>query len=246
MLEGRYALVTGASGGIGRAIALALARQGAAVAVHYNGNQERAQRVKQEILDMGGRAELFCGNVADYGQCGELISSVADAFGRLDILVNNAGITRDDLVIRMSEEAFDQVINTNLKGCFNCIHFAGRRMLKQRYGRIVNISSVSGVAGNAGQANYAASKAGIIGLTKAVARELGSKNITVNAIAPGYVKTEMTDRLPEKVKAQILEQIPMKRFAEPEDIAACAAFLASDQAAYMTGQVMVVDGGMVM
>lgn len=238
--------MTGASGGIGRAIALAYARNGADVAVHYNGSQEKALAVKQEILDLGGRAEVFQGDLADFDSGRRLFEEVLKTFGRIDILVNNAGITRDGLVLHMSEEDFDAVLDTNLKGCFHGVRFAGRQMLKQRYGRIINISSVSGVAGNAGQANYAASKAGIIGLTKSVARELAARNITVNAIAPGYVETPMTSVLSDKVKEQALGNIPMGRFAKPEDIAGAAVFLASDMAGYITGQVLVVDGGMCM
>lgn len=246
MLKGKTALVTGASGGIGKAIAIAFAKQGAFVAIHYRGNQEKAMEVLEEIHSMGGTAELFQGDISDFEQCQQLFKDVLQKFGRLDILVNNAGITRDGLILNMSEEAFDAVIDTNLKGCFLGIRMACRQMLKQKYGRIINISSVSGVAGNAGQANYAASKAGIIGLTKSVAKELAGRNITVNAIAPGYVKTAMTDVLPDKVKEKTLEAIPMGRFAEPEDIANAAVFLASDMASYITGQVLVVDGGMVM
>lgn len=246
MLRGNVALVTGASGGIGRAIALAYACNGARLALHYHGNREKAEKLRQEIMENGGEAEIFGCDVADFAACKEMIEAVTAHFGRIDILVNNAGITRDGLLMSMSEEAFDAVVDTNLKGCFNCMRFASRQMLRQRYGRILNISSVSGVAGNAGQANYAASKAGMIGLTKTAARELAARNVTVNAIAPGYVKTEMTDKLSDKVKEQILQQIPAGRFAEPEDIAGAAVFLASDQAAYITGQVLVVDGGMVM
>lgn len=246
MLKGKVALVTGTSGGIGRAIALAYARNGAKVALHYHGNQAKAEAICQEITDQGGEAEIFCCNVADFAACKKLIEAVIARFGRIDILVNNAGITKDGLLMSMSEDAFDAVLDTNLKGCFNCMRFASRQMLKQRSGRILNISSVSGVAGNAGQANYAASKAGMIGLTKTAARELAARNVTVNAIAPGYVKTEMTEKLSDKVKEQVLGQIPMNRFAEPEDIAGVAVFLASDLASYITGQVLIVDGGMVM
>lgn len=245
MLKGKVALVTGASGGIGRAVALAYAKNGAAVAIHYRGNQEKAEEVRQEIEALGGTAELFCCDVADFEAAKELIDGVVKHFGRIDILVNNAGITKDGLLMGMSEADFDMVIDTNLKGCFNCMRFASRQMLRQKSGRIINVSSVSGVAGNAGQANYAASKAGMIGLTKSAAKELAGRSITVNAIAPGYVKTAMTDKLSEQVKNQVLSQIPMGRYAEPEDIAGAAVFLASDMASYITGQVLVVDGGMV-
>ena len=246
MLEGKVAVVTGASGGIGRAIALAFGKAGASVAVHYNGNEAKAAAVKAEIEEAGGKAEIFRCNVADFDACSDFIKSVVKTFGKIDILVNNAGITRDGLVMGMSEEDFDAVIDTNLKGSFNCIRFASRQMMRKKYGRIINITSVSGVAGNAGQANYSASKAGLIGLTKSVAKDLASRNITANAIAPGFVKTEMTDVLSDEVKEAAMKQIPLGRFAEPEDIANAAVFLASDMASYITGQVLLVDGGMVM
>lgn len=246
MLEGKVAVVTGASGGIGRAIALAFGKAGASVAVHYNGNEAKAAAVKAEIEEAGGKAEIFRCNVADFDACKDFIKSVVKTFGKIDILVNNAGITRDGLVMGMSEEDFDAVIDTNLKGSFNCIRFASRQMMRKKYGRIINITSVSGVAGNAGQANYSASKAGLIGLTKSVAKELASRNITANAIAPGFVKTEMTEVLSDDVKEAAMKQIPLGRFAEPEDIANAAVFLASDMASYITGQVLLVDGGMVM
>ena len=246
MLEGKVAVVTGASGGIGRAIALAFGKAGASVAVHYNGNEAKAAAVKAEIEEAGGKAEIFRCNVEDFEACSDFIKSVVKTFGKIDILVNNAGITRDGLVMGMSEEDFDAVIDTNLKGSFNCIRFASRQMMRKKYGRIINITSVSGVAGNAGQANYSASKAGLIGLTKSVAKELASRNITANAIAPGFVKTEMTDVLSDEVKEAAMKQIPLGRFAEPEDIANAAVFLASDMASYITGQVLLVDGGMVM
>ena len=246
MLKGKTAIVTGASGGIGKAIAIALAKMGAMVAVHFHGNEEKALRVKEEIEAFGGKAEIFRANVADFKECDALISAVVKTFGSIDILVNNAGITKDGLLMAMSEADFDDVIDTNLKGAFQMIRFASRRMMKQRYGRIINVSSVSGVAGNAGQANYCASKAGIIGLTKSVAKELASRNITCNAVAPGFVETEMTEVLSEEVKQQARKQIPLGRFAKPEDIANAVAFLASERASYITGQVLVVDGGMVM
>lgn len=246
LLEGKTAIVTGASGGIGKAVAIALAKEGAAVAVHFHGNEEKALLVKKEIEEAGGKAEIFRANVVDFEECNALVKAVAKTFGSIDILVNNAGITKDGLLMAMSEADFDNVIDTNLKGCFQMIRFASRRMMKQRYGRIINVSSVSGVAGNAGQANYSASKAGIIGLTKSAAKELASRGITCNAIAPGFVKTEMTDVLSDEVKENAKKQIPLGRFAEPEDIANAAVFLASDKASYITGQVLLVDGGMVM
>lgn len=244
MLDGKIAVVTGASRGIGRAIALELASRGAFVVVNYNGSKDRAEEVKKEIEAAGGKAEVYQCNVSDFEKCQAFIQDVIKTYGRLDILVNNAGITRDGLLMKMSEEDFDKVIETNLKGTFNTIRFAPRQMLKQRSGRIINMSSVVGIAGNAGQANYASSKAGVIGLTKAVARELASRGITVNAIAPGFIETEMTAVLSDAVKEASVAQIPLGRFGKPEDIAKTAAFLASDDAGYITGQVIQVDGGM--
>lgn len=246
MLEGKVAIVTGASRGIGRQIALSMAREGAAVIVNYNGSAARAEEVVQEIRNAGGQAEAVQCNVSDYEKAQELINYVIGQYKRVDILVNNAGITRDNLLMKMSEEEFDAVIDTNLKGAFNCTKHVSRQMLRQKSGRIINISSVSGVMGNAGQANYCASKAGLIGLTKSVARELGSRGITVNAIAPGFIDTEMTSVLSEDVKKAMGEQIPLRRFGRPEDVAEAAVFLASDKAAYITGQVLCVDGGMAM
>lgn len=246
MLEGKTAIVTGASRGIGRAIARKLAAQGAAVVINYNGSQEKAREAQREIQESGGVASIYQCDVADYGQCEKFIQDVIKEYGSLDILVNNAGITKDGLLMKMSEEDFDKVIATNLKGAFNTIRFASRQMLKQRSGRIINMSSVSGVAGNAGQANYAASKAGIIGLTKAAARELASRGITVNAIAPGFIETDMTDVLADKVKEAAVAQIPLGKFGKPEQVAAAAAFLASEEAGYITGQTLHVDGGMAM
>ena len=244
LLEGKTAIVTGASGGIGKAIAIALEKEGASVAVHFHGNEEKALLVKKEIEEAGGKAEVFRANVADFEECNALVKAAAKTFGSIDILVNNAGITKDGLLMAMSEADFDDVIDTNLKGCFQMIRFASRRMMKQRYGRIINVSSVSGVAGNAGQANYCASKAGMIGLTKSAAKELASRGITCNAIAPGFVKTEMTDVLSDKVKEETLKNIPMGTFGEPEDVAKAAAFFASPEAKYITGQVLAIDGGM--
>lgn len=245
-LNGKTALVTGASRGIGRQIALTLAGYGAVVIVNYNGSAQKAEAVVKEIEENGGTAEAVQCNVSEYDKAQELISGIVKKYGRLDILVNNAGITRDNLIMKMSEEDFDAVVSTNLKGAFNCIKHVSRQMLKQKGGRIINISSVSGVIGNAGQANYCASKAGVIGLTKSVARELGSRGITANAVAPGFIKTEMTEGLPDSVKEAMGEQIPLKRFGETADVAEAVAFLASDAASYITGQVISVDGGMAM
>lgn len=246
MLTGKIAVVTGASRGIGRAIALKLAAEGAEVIVNYNGSKDRALEVKQKIEENGGSAEIYQCDVSDFEKCEAFITDIIKQHGRIDILVNNAGITRDGLLMKMSEEDFDRVLDTNLKGAFNTIRFASRQMLKQRNGRIINMASVVGVTGNAGQANYAASKAGIIGLTKAAARELALRGITVNAIAPGFIETDMTKDLTEKVKENSVSQIPLGKFGKPEHVAAAAAFLASEEADYITGQVLHVDGGMVM
>lgn len=246
MLAGKVALVTGASRGIGKAIACKLAREGAKVIINYNGSKEKAEAVKSEIEAAGGQAEVYQCDVSDYTACETFIQTVIKEEGSLDILVNNAGITKDGLLMKMSEEDFDKVLDINLKGAFNTIRFASRQMLRQKGGRIINMSSVVGVSGNAGQANYAASKAGVIGLTKAAARELASRGITVNAIAPGFIETDMTDVLSDKVKEASEAQIPLGHFGKPEDVAAAAAFLASEEARYITGQVLHVDGGMVM
>ena len=246
MLTGKVAVVTGASRGIGRQIAKTMAREGATVIVNYNGSAAKAEEVVAEITEAGGQAEAIQCNISDYAASQEFLANVISKYKRIDILVNNAGITKDNLLMKMSEEDFDAVLATNLKGAFNCTKHVSRQMLKQKSGRIINISSVSGVIGNAGQANYCASKAGVIGLTKSVARELGSRGITVNAIAPGFIETEMTEVLSEDVKKAMGDQIPLKRFGKTEDIAEMAAFLASDKAAYVTGQVISVDGGMAM
>jgi 3-oxoacyl-[acyl-carrier protein] reductase len=246
MLTGKTALVTGASRGIGRAIALALAEAGADVVVNYAGSEAAASEVVRNIEAMGRKAFKLQANVGAAGEAEELVRQTLEAFGRIDILVNNAGITRDNLIMRMKEEEFDDVINTNLKGVFNCIKAVTRPMMKQRSGRIINISSVVGVLGNPGQANYVAAKAGVIGLTKAAARELASRGITVNCVAPGFIETDMTDKLPEDTRSSLMAQIPLARLGRPEDIARVVRFLASDDAAYMTGQTLHVDGGMYM
>jgi len=246
MLEGKVALVTGASRGIGRAIALTLAEAGANVAVNYAGSEAAAAEVVQQIEAMGRKAVKIRANVAKADEVEEMVKFTLDHFGKLDILVNNAGITRDNLIMRMKEEEFDDVIDTNLKGVFNCIKAVTRPMMKQRSGKIINISSVVGVLGNPGQANYVAAKAGVIGLTKASARELASRGITVNCVAPGFIETDMTDKLTDELKEQMLKQIPLAKLGQPEHIARTVRFLASDDAAYMTGQTIHVDGGMYM
>lgn len=246
LLENKIAVVTGAGRGIGRGIALAMAREGAMVVVNYNGSKERAEEVVAEIEKNGGQAVAVQCNVSDFEQAKEFYANVVKEFGRIDILVNNAGITRDNLIMKMSEEEFSDVIQTNLAGTFNGIKFVTRPMMKQRAGRIINIASVSGVIGNMGQANYSASKAGVIGLTKATAKELASRNITVNAVAPGFIATEMTDKLNDAVKEEAVKTIPLGEFGKAEDVAEAVVFLASDRARYITGQVLCVDGGIAM
>ncbi|PYZ93183.1 beta-ketoacyl-ACP reductase [Salipaludibacillus keqinensis] len=245
-MKGQHALVTGGSRGIGKAICLELASQGVHVAVNYSGNKEKAEQVADECRTYGVEAMTIQANVADSASVQSMVKTVMGEFGAIEILVNNAGITRDTLIMRMKEEDFDAVIDTNLKGVFNCAKAVTRPMMKQRYGRIINISSVVGVLGNAGQANYVASKAGVIGLTKSLARELANRNIRANAVAPGFIQTEMTDKLPEDTKGELLKQIPLGELGKPEDVAKVVAFLASDAASYMTGQTLHVDGGMVM
>ena len=246
LLDGRHALVTGASRGIGRAVALAFAAEGASVALNFAGNVAAAEAVRAEIESAGGKAILVPADVSDENAVEDMVKTVTEDFGSIDILVNNAGITRDGLLLRMKEEDWDAVLNTNLKGVFLCTKAVSKFMMKKRYGRIVNMASVVGVTGNASQANYAAAKAGVIGFTKAMAKELASRGITVNAIAPGFIRSDMTDVLPDKVKEAMLAEIPLGRAGEPVDVAKAALFLASDQAAYITGQVLKVDGGMVM
>ncbi|HTG69026.1 MAG TPA: 3-oxoacyl-[acyl-carrier-protein] reductase [Candidatus Udaeobacter sp.] len=245
-LEGKKALVTGASRGIGRSIAIALAEAGADVAINYSGSEAAAVETAQAVEALGRRAIVIKANVGKADEFEAMVKEVIGQFGAVDILVNNAGITRDNLIMRMKEDEFDQVIETNLKGVFNGIKAVTRSMMKQRSGRIINISSVVGVLGNPGQANYVAAKAGVIGLTKASARELASRGITVNCVAPGFIQTEMTDKLPEEMRESLAGQIPLARLGDPSDIANAVRFLASDASAYMTGQTIHVDGGMYM
>ncbi len=247
MIEaGRVAVVTGGGRGIGRAIAIRLALEGADVAISYRSNDDAAEETVKLVREAGVRCETFRGDVASPEDVEVLFRGVDEAFGRVDILVNNAGVTRDNLMMRMKEEEFDEVLRTNLKGTYLCTRAVLRKMVRARWGRIVNVSSVVGLVGNAGQANYAASKAGLIGFTKSVAREVAQRGITANAVAPGYVETELTGSLPDKVKEQILAQVPMGRFGEPDEISEVVAFLAGEGAGYITGQTITVDGGMVM
>ncbi|MEI7027370.1 3-oxoacyl-[acyl-carrier-protein] reductase [Paenibacillus sp. y28] len=246
MLQGKIALVTGASRGIGRAIAITLAEAGADVAINYAGNEKAAQEAADQIRSLGRRALVIKADVASSSEVEDMVKQVLDELGSIDILVNNAGITRDNLIMRMKEEEFDQVINTNLKGVFNCLKAVTRPMMKQRSGRIINISSVVGSLGNPGQANYVSAKAGVIGLTKASAKELASRGITVNCVAPGFIATDMTEQLAGETQEKLLGQIPLARLGHPEDIAKAVRFLASDDASYMTGQTIHVDGGMYM
>jgi 3-oxoacyl-[acyl-carrier protein] reductase len=246
MLNNKSVLITGASRGIGRAIALYFAKNGAKVAVNYSGSEAKANEVVEEIKANGGTAFSIKADISNSEEVTDMVKSVIDEFGSLDVLVNNAGITRDNLLMRMMEEDWDAVINTNLKGVFLTTKAVTRQMMKQRNGRIINIASIVGVSGNAGQANYVAAKAGVIGLTKTTAKELSSRGITVNAIAPGFIETDMTGKLEEGIKEDMLRNIPLARFGQPDDIAAATAFLASDASSYITGQTLHVDGGMVM
>ena len=243
-LQGKCALVTGGSRGIGRAVCLELARQGARVAVNYAGNAAAAEETVEACEALGAEAFAIQADVADAAACEAMVKEVLTRFGRLDILVNNAGVTRDGLMPMMKEADWDAVLDTNLKGAFHCMKAVYRPMMKQKYGRIVNLSSIVGLRGNAGQANYAASKAGLIGLTKSMAKELAGRNVTVNAVAPGFIDTDMTAALPEKAREAMLSTIPMGRLGQAEDVARAVAFFAGDASAYVTGQVLCVDGGM--
>lgn len=245
-LDDRVAVVTGASRGIGRAVALELAKRGATVVVNYRGNAEAANEVVQAIEGQGGKAKAVQSDVSNFGQAEALVKETIDTFGKIDILVNNAGTTRDMLIMMMPEEDWDTVISTNLKSAYNVSKAAVKQMIRKRYGRIINMSSVAGIAGNAGQTNYSASKAGLIGLTKSLAREVATRNITVNAVAPGFIPTDLTEIVPEEIKEASLKSIPLGRWGTVEDVAFAVAFLASDEAGYITGHVLSVDGGMVM
>ncbi len=244
MLQNKTALITGGSRGIGRAIALAMAQQGANIAIIYSGNEAAAQETAEEIRALGREAETYRCDVAKFDEAGATVKAVLKRFGAIDILVNNAGITRDGLLLTMKEQDFDDVIATNLKGAFHMIRHVSGAMLRKKSGHIINITSVSGMMGNAGQANYAAAKAGLIGLTKTTAKELASRGITCNAIAPGFVETDMTKKLSEEQLAAAADVIPLKRMGRPEDIAAAAVFLAGESAAYITGEILKVDGGL--
>ena len=242
-LEGKVSLVTGASRGLGRAIALQLAALGSEIAANYLTSDEKANELVQEIEGQGGEVMLVKADVADAGSVRAMTRQIVDRWGKIDILVNNAGIVKDNLLPRMADDDWDRVINTNLRGAYLCTKFALRSMMEQFWGRIINIASLAGLVGNIGQANYSAAKGGLIAFTKSVAREVGSRNITVNAIAPGFITTEMTEKLPEEAKEAILSRIPLKRFGCPEDVAELVAFLVSERASYITAQVICIDGG---
>ena len=242
-LSGKVALVTGASRGLGRAIALKLSGMGCSLAINYLSREAEARDVMSLIASKGSEAMPAPADVRDGNQVKSMISNITDKWGKIDILINNAGITADTLILRMSDESWDRVIDTNLRGAYICTKFALRSMINQKWGRIINIASVAGLMGNVGQSNYAASKGGLIAFTKSLARELGSRHITVNAIAPGFITTEMTDKLPSEQKKLILSQVPLQRFGTPEDVAELVAFLVSNRAGYITGQVINIDGG---
>ncbi|MEZ0536712.1 3-oxoacyl-[acyl-carrier-protein] reductase [Caldicellulosiruptoraceae bacterium PP1] len=246
MLKDKVALITGSSRGIGKAIAIKLASEGCNVALNYRSDNSSIEELENELKKFNIKTIKVKADVSNFDESKQLIQSVINEFNRIDILVNNAGITKDNLILRMNEKEFDDVININLKGAFNCIKHVSRYMIKQEYGRIINISSIVGIIGNIGQANYSAAKAGLIGLTKTIAKELASKNITVNAVAPGFIKTDMTQKLPDNIKEKFLEHIPLKRFGEPEEVANLVSFLASDLSSYITGQVICIDGGLSM
>ncbi|AAK81497.1 3-oxoacyl-[acyl-carrier protein] reductase [Clostridium acetobutylicum] len=246
LLSGKVAVVTGAGRGLGRAIALKLAAEGANLVVNYRSSEAETQKLIKEIEELGSKAVAVKADISKYDEAETIIKKALDEYGTVDILVNNAGITKDNLLLRMKEEDFDSVINVNLKGAFNCIKHTSRVMLKKKSGKIINISSVIGLIGNAGQVNYAAAKAGIIGMTKSVAKELASRGITVNAVAPGIIKSDMTDALTDKQRESIVAAVPLNKVGEAEDVANLVLFLASDLSSYITGQVINVDGGMVM
>jgi len=246
LLDGKIALVTGASRGIGRAIALRLAEAGATVVVNYAGNVKAAQEVESMIVDAGGKAMLIQADIANTEAVEDMVKNISKEYGKIDILVNNAGITRDSLLMRMKENDWDAVINTNLKGIYNSTKAVTRIMMKQRSGRIVNMASVVGLTGNAGQANYAAAKAGVIGFSKSMAKELASRGITVNIVAPGFIETDMTAVLPDQVKEELVSRIPLAKLGNANNVASAVMFLVSDEASYITGQTLNVDGGMVM
>lgn len=242
-MEKKVALVTGANTGIGKEIVYTLANEGFTIILNYLFDEDKAVAIKNDIEENGGKCHLICGDVSNFKRAAEMMEEAFDLYGRLDVLVNNAGITKDQLMLRMTEEEFDAVINVNLKGTFNCIKGVSKRMLKQRFGKIINMSSVVGIMGNIGQCNYSASKAGVIGLTKSLAREFASRNIQVNAVAPGFIETEMTDKIPENIREEMIKSIPLQKMGQPKDIANMVAFLASEKSDYITGQVIQVDGG---
>ncbi len=246
MDDKKTAIITGASGGIGSAAALELAKEGYGLILHYNSNELSAKDVLQKVSGLGADSYIFKADISGYGEAGELVAFAMEKFGRIDALVNNAGITRDTLLLRMKEEDFARVIDVNLKGAFNMVSHAAKYMLKARKGAIINVSSVVGLTGNAGQVNYASAKAGLIGMTKACAKEMAARGIRVNAVAPGFIETEMTSVLSGEAKARFLSNIPLGRFGRPEDVAKVISFLCSDASSYITGQVIIVDGGMVM